>query len=74
MGMQLQPLPISGPEDFEPSFKAARADEALLQLDDPLFVAHRTRVADLAAKTRLPAIYGFREYVESGGLMWYAQS
>jgi putative ABC transport system substrate-binding protein len=41
------------------------------QLDDPLFVAHRTRVADLAAKTRLPAIYGFREYVESGGLMSY---
>ena len=71
MEMQLQPLPISVPDDFEPAFRAARGSDGLLQVDDPLFVAHRTRVAEVAAKNRLPAIFGFREFVESGGLMSY---
>jgi putative ABC transport system substrate-binding protein len=71
MGVQLRLLPISGPNDFEPAFKTARGADGLLQVDDPLFVAHRTRVAELAAKNRLPAIFGFREFAESGGLMSY---
>ena len=36
--------------------------------------SHRTQIADLAAKNRLPAIYDRREYVEAGGLMSYATS
>ena len=44
---------------------------ALLQLDDPLLLGHRVRIAELAAKSRLPAIYGFREIAEAGGLMSY---
>ena len=71
MGMQLQLLPISGPEDFEPALKAARGADGLFQIDDPLFVTHRTRVVELTARSGVPAIYGFREYVESGGLMSY---
>jgi ABC-type uncharacterized transport system substrate-binding protein len=71
MGVQLQPLPISDPEDFEPAFRAARGADGLLQVDDPLFVSHRARLAELAARSRLRAIYGFREFVESGGLMSY---
>jgi putative ABC transport system substrate-binding protein len=34
-----------------------------------LFLAQRTQIAALAAKSRLPAVYGFREQVEVGGLM-----
>jgi putative ABC transport system substrate-binding protein len=45
--------------------------EALVVLADPLFGLHRTRLADLAARSRLPAMYGAREYVEAGGLMSY---
>jgi putative ABC transport system substrate-binding protein len=71
MGIQLRSLPISGPDDFEPAFKASRGVDGLLQVDDPLFVAHRTRVAELAVKNRLPAIFGFKEFAESGGLMSY---
>ena len=38
-----------------------------------LFVfIHRTRIVKLAAKSRLPGIYGFTEFVEAGGLMSYA--
>jgi putative ABC transport system substrate-binding protein len=38
---------------------------------DAVFLLHRTQVADRAAKSRLPAIYGFRDLVEAGGLLAY---
>jgi putative tryptophan/tyrosine transport system substrate-binding protein len=41
---------------------------------DPPLSAHRTQIAALAAKSRLPTIYGMREYVEAGGLMSYGAS
>jgi putative ABC transport system substrate-binding protein len=74
LGVQLQPLDVRNPDDFDRVFRAStkeRAD-ALIALDDPLLFTHRTRIVKLAAKSRLPAIYGFREFVEAGGLMSYA--
>ena len=47
---------------------------ALLVLSDAIFGSHRTRLADLAARSRLPAAYGVRESVEAGGLMSYGPS
>src|SRR5213592_4898527 len=47
-----------------------RAD-ALLVHSDPMFFTHRARLAELAAKARLPAIYSASEYVQAGGLMSY---
>ena len=38
---------------------------------DAVFFFHRTRLADLAARGRLPAAYGTRASVEAGGLMSY---
>jgi len=40
-------------------------------LDGALFTTHRTRLAELAVRSRLPAVYGFREHVEAGGLVSY---
>jgi putative ABC transport system substrate-binding protein len=37
-------------------------------------LSERERIADLAARHRLPAVYGFRSYTEAGGLMAYAAS
>jgi len=37
-----------------------------------MFFQHRARLAQLAAKTRLPAMWGLREYAEAGGLLAYA--
>jgi putative ABC transport system substrate-binding protein len=71
LGVQIQSLPISSADDLEAAFKAARGADALLQLDDPLLLGQRARIAELAAKSRLPAIYGFREIAEAGGLMSY---
>jgi putative tryptophan/tyrosine transport system substrate-binding protein len=48
-----------------------RAD-ALLVAVDVILALHARRIADLAAKRRLPAMYGSREHVEAGGLISYA--
>ena len=74
LGVQLQPLEVRGPDDFERVFQAATKERAgaLITLDDALLFTQRTRIVKLAAKSRLPAIYGFREFVDAGGLMSYA--
>ena len=74
LGLRLQTLEVRVPDDFERVFHAATTVHAtaLLALDDVLVFTHRTQIVKLAAKTRLPAIYGFSEFVEAGGLMSYA--
>ena len=71
LGMQLEPVSIQGPNDFDSAGKAVRGTGGLLFLESPLFTTYRARLAELAARNRLPAIYGQREYVEAGGLMSY---
>jgi putative ABC transport system substrate-binding protein len=48
----------------------ARADALLVQTH-PFITVHARRIVDLAAQTRLPAVYPLREHVEAGGLMSY---
>src|SRR5688572_16139821 len=76
LGLQLQLLEARGPNEFDGAFAAIGKErvEALLVLSDTMFNAHRTRLADLAARSRLPATYGVRESVEAGGLMSYGPS
>ena len=73
LGVQLQRLEVRGPDDFERLFQAATKERAgaLITLDDAFLFSQRTRIVKLAAKSRLPAIYFFREFVEAGGLMSY---
>jgi ABC-type uncharacterized transport system substrate-binding protein len=71
LGVQLEPVSVQGPSDFDAAGKAVRGTGGLLLLESPLFTTHRARLAELAARSRLPAIYGQREYVEVGGLMSY---
>jgi putative ABC transport system substrate-binding protein len=44
---------------------------ALMVLTDIVFITHRRAIVELAARYRLPAVYGEREYVNDGGLMSY---
>jgi ABC-type uncharacterized transport system substrate-binding protein len=74
--VQVQYLEVRGPKDVETAFRAAskeRADAALV-LGSPIFISQRKQLADLAAKSRLPAIYNRPEYVEDGGLVFYGVS
>lgn len=43
-------------------------------MPDPLLLPHGPRIVNLAAQHRLPAIYGWRELAEGGGLMAYGPS
>jgi putative tryptophan/tyrosine transport system substrate-binding protein len=61
------------PDDLDRAFAefAKAKTEALLVPPDIVFAVHRVRIAQLAAKARLPAIYANRLFVEAGGLMGY---
>ena len=76
LGVQLQLLEARGPNEFDGAFAAMAKERvgALLVLSDAMLSSHRTRLADLAARSRLPAAYGVRESVEAGGLMSYGPS
>jgi putative tryptophan/tyrosine transport system substrate-binding protein len=74
LGIKLQSLDIQSPKDFESAFQAAakgRADAVLFRVRGPVLSPHRTEVAALAVKSRLPAIYETAEEVDAGGLMSY---
>src|SRR5438874_6107618 len=74
--VQLQYLDVVGPKDIETVFRAAIKEhpDAVLVLTSPVINSQRTQLVELAAKSRLPAIYPFPEYVEAGGLMSYGVS
>ena len=71
--VQLLLLDVRGPGDFERAFAtmAQRRVDAVLVVADALFVAHRTRIAELEAKHRLPSVHGIVQNVEAGGLLFY---
>ncbi len=73
LGLHLQILEARGPDAFESAFAAMTRERtgALFVLADPMFVFNRAQLVELAAKHRLPAIYGLREQAEAGGLMAY---
>jgi len=64
---------VLSPKDIETAFQRAfkgRAD-AVLALGNSVLNAYRAKVADLAVKNRLPAMYYAAEFVEDGGLISY---
>jgi len=74
MGISLQHVEARGPEQFNGAFAAMEREraDALLVTGTSTYLAHRTRLAELALKGRLPTMCSFRESVEAGGLMAYA--
>jgi putative tryptophan/tyrosine transport system substrate-binding protein len=74
--LQLLSLPIRDPNNFEAVFSTAvkGGAEALVVIQDTLTNVHRTRIAQLAARSRLPAVYGSTPFVEAGGLISYGSS
>jgi len=73
-GWKLLSLEIRDAGEIEGAFKAATGARAgaLLVVPGGLFDRHARRIAELAAKSRLPAMYGLRFYVEAGGLISYS--
>jgi putative tryptophan/tyrosine transport system substrate-binding protein len=73
LGMRLQFVETRGPEDFDRAFSdmTRSGAGALIVVLTAMFANERRRLVDLAAKVRLPAVYGSRESVDTGGLMSY---
>jgi hypothetical protein len=64
---------VRAPSDLDAAFRAFANDhvQAVIVLVDGMLFDERNRIAALAAATQLPAIYGFRDHVDAGGLASY---
>ena len=73
LGIKLVPAEVRTPNDLDAAFQALANDgvQAVIVLVDGMLFNERGRVAALAAAARLPAIYGFRDHVDAGGLVSY---
>jgi putative ABC transport system substrate-binding protein len=67
---------VRNPKDLEAAYGAIRASraDALLVFPDALTFARRREIAEFAARQRIPAMYGWTEYAETGGLVSYGPS
>jgi putative ABC transport system substrate-binding protein len=73
LNLQVQALKVDPAYDFTGTFEAAAKVGAqfVLVQSSIAFTSHRTKIAELAVKHRLPTMFTFRHYVEHGGLMSY---
>ena len=73
LGVELQPIEVSNPNTFQGAFATMTRDRvrALIVLADPTFYSQRSRIVELAVKSRLPGIYSQLEFAEAGGLLSY---
>jgi putative ABC transport system substrate-binding protein len=73
LGVQLQTFGARGPDELDGAFAAMSKEgvDALLVFADPVLNLHYARIVALAAKNRLPAMYGLKEIAAAGGLMAY---
>ena len=73
LGIEMQPVGVQGPEEFEGALVAMTRQRAgaLIVVGGRLFIEHRHRLAALATTARLPMMLYRRESVEAGGLMSY---
>jgi putative ABC transport system substrate-binding protein len=76
LGVQLQTFGVRGPGELDRAFAAITRErvDALLVLADPILALHQAQIVDFAQKSRLPAMYGIKDYAAAGGLMTYAAS
>jgi putative tryptophan/tyrosine transport system substrate-binding protein len=75
LGIDAQIFDLKRPEDIEPAVEAASKQRAALIVgNDSVTHMGSQQLVELAAKHRLPAIYGAREFVDAGGLVSYAVS
>src|SRR5258705_1173657 len=73
LGLQLHSMEVSSADQFESAFKEANQvrNSALVVVSSALAFSNQKRLADLAIKNRLPAIYTRGDFVDSGGLISY---
>jgi putative tryptophan/tyrosine transport system substrate-binding protein len=75
-GLRLEPVGARDSAEIEKAFvtMTRQRPDGLLVLLDPVFLGERERIADLAMRNRLPAVYGSRLHPDARGLMAYGAS
>ena len=71
--LRLDRIDVAGEDELEGAVAGARGG-GLVVVNDPLFYLHRERITALSIRSRVPSIYGGRDYVAAGGLMSYLSS
>ena len=73
LGVTLQPIAVRSVGDLEQAFAAAAREGAqgMLVFTHGFAVLNRAPIMELAARRRLPILYGWRDFVDEGGLMSY---
>ena len=76
LDLRLHSVPISADTSIENAFEKIKKEpvQALIVVTDAILYSQRSQILDLAAGTRLPAMYPYRDFPEAGGLMSYAPS
>jgi ABC-type uncharacterized transport system substrate-binding protein len=76
LAVQLRLVGARGPDEFDRAFSTMTREraEALIVFPSPMLFNERRHVVDLAAKHRLPSMFGATEFVELGGLISYGAS
>lgn len=74
--LKVEFFPVRAESDFDRAFQSISSQRpgALVMLADRLFLHHRARIVDFAARNRLPTVYAYTELVEAGGLMSFGPS
>jgi putative ABC transport system substrate-binding protein len=73
LGLQLERIEIDHVGELDAALARAKG-APLLVMGDPMFLRERTRIAELSIAHRIPGIFGARDYVAAGGLMFYNSS
>jgi len=73
LGIELQQLEASSLQEIERAFERAASERsgALIVFGDPTLWSYRVQIVALAAAQKIPAMYGYKEFVDDGGLMSY---
>jgi putative tryptophan/tyrosine transport system substrate-binding protein len=74
LSLEVSEFGIRGTDDIAPAFEALKGMDAIDVVPDPLTQSNRSRFITIAQESRLPAIYGTREFAEAGGLTSYGPS
>ena len=76
LNIQVVRIGIQGPGDVDAMFDSARRErlDGLVVMRDFVLITYRERLVELAARARMPVMYGMREFVDAGGLMSFEPS
>jgi putative ABC transport system substrate-binding protein len=73
LGIALHMVPMRTVDDFDPAFETMTRERVggFLDITSPVTFSYRAALVALALKHRLPGAFGFKEFVDAGGLMSY---